>query len=125
LLVERVRRLTRPRMVLMPRPRRADDLVEIRDLRLPAEIFPRFDSIADKDCWIAWAAGTHHDRNLAPRDPADSVHHLTHRDAPGIAKIVGPVKGPSAFERLQRLHTRIRQIVDMDVVADAGAVGVS
>src|SRR5262245_43838077 len=75
------------RISLVPGPCGADDICEIGDGWLPAELALGLGGIADESCRIAAAARSGHDRNLLPRSPACSFNHLTDGEPAAIAEV--------------------------------------
>ncbi len=73
----------------MPSPRRADDLAEAGDLRLPAQFFARFGCIGNKLSRISWAAISSDDGNVKPGHTLYLGDNLQNRKAPAYPKIIG------------------------------------
>ena len=57
------------------------------------------------------------------RDLGGDVHDLAHRDPVAAAEVVDGLERAARLEGLRRHHVGVREVGDVDVVADAGAVG--
>ena len=62
-------------------------------------------------------------RELDPGDPAHGVHDLQHRQPLAAAEVVDRLQRPALLQRVGRGDVREREVLDVDVVAHAGAVG--
>ena len=105
----------------MPFPGGGDDGFDLAVGGAPIEGFAGAGGIGDKRRRVARAARFVHHRHLAPRDAFDRVYQLAHRNAGAGAEIEHQriLGGEQMFERQDM---RGGEIVDMDVVADGGAV---
>ena len=109
--------------VRVPPPRGRDDGVELRDIAAPSRA-PR---------------GRGRSRRRAPRGrlaavapavhgtgrPTTRLHRLDHSTSPRCGVPVprlNTADARAAFERVQRQHVRLREVADVNVVAQAGAV---
>src|SRR5580704_16614067 len=105
----------------MPRPCALDDVVEPGIFRLPSELLTDLLRTGDKHRWIAGAPWALFDRNRMTGNPACRVNDLPNAETDAIADVVD--KLVPVFQRLEGEQVGARQILDVDVVADAGTVG--
>ena len=99
----------------------ADDAGQVGVLRRPAQV--RADAVARGDQLrrVAGPALADHDRHRVAGDLADGVHDLLHREAGAVAQVVDPVLARRRGRQGQQVG--VGEVGDVDVVADAGAVG--
>ena len=108
-------------MLLMPRPCRADDLLDIRVARLPAEDFLCLLARRDELGRVAGAACAHLDLDVLARGLFRGLDHLFDREALAVAE-VEDVALAAPPQVLEREDVRIGEVDDVDVVAQARAV---
>src|SRR3989338_4114947 len=104
----------------LPLPRGADDVVEAK-ARLPSKRLRRLTGIGDKTRGIPGPPRTHAHLYFFPSDTLDSAQDLLH----GIAVAVSQIEDPAfqaAKKRLERQKMRRGQVLDVNVIANAGAV---
>ena len=105
----------------MPVPGAADDGFEGIILRFPAEFASDLVAISDKYGQVARSAGGGEGRDRVPGDFARRFDDLEHGIAAAAAEVVDAAA--PVGKCLERQDMRPRQIKDMHVVADAGAIG--
>src|SRR5689334_17566768 len=108
-------------MCLEPAPGGLDDRVERVELRRPAEFVAEAFAARPELRRIARSAGTDLRRNGMARDATDRFENFLHRIAATDADVVD-----GAARRLQPIERQemgVDQVLDMDIIADAGAVG--
>ena len=105
----------------MPRPGAADNLIQFRNSRLPAEFTARPRCIADEPRGIARPPVSELCGNAEPRDTLHRVDHLANRKAAPVSEIVGTGRR-AALQGLKRLYMSVGEIGDVNIVADAGSV---
>ena len=98
------------------------DRVEIVELRRPAELRAQAPAVGDDRGRIACAAAGEPHGKVAPAHALDRLDHLQNRGAVPIAA-VERLAFAAAAQMPQRRQMGAREIGDMDVIADAGAVG--
>lgn len=108
-------------MALLPIPRGRNNLIESRVLRRPAQLAANFLAARDEHGGVSGAAREEHVRNLAAGDAAGSFDDFENRVAAAVADVEG-IAG-KAVDLLESKHMGIGDVEDVDVVADAGAVG--
>ena len=99
----------------------ADDPGEVRVLRRPAQIGADAVARGDQLGGVAGPPRTDDDRHRVPGHLADRVDDLLHGEAGAVAEVVDPVlagRGGGEGEQVG-----VGQVLDVHVVADAGAVG--
>ena len=109
------------RMRGVPPPCRADDLFHICELRLPAEHRTRLLARRDELRRIARTARADLHRDCLACRFFRRGDHLLHREA-AAAPEVKNVALPAAPQIVKRTHMRIREINDVNVVAQTGSV---
>ena len=98
-----------------------NDGVEVLELGPPIERRTNAGNVGHQDGRIARSPSRHLDREIRPAHLLDRIDHLQHRGPAPVAAIEGRA-GAAAPQIVERRRMRLRQIADMDVVADAGAV---
>ena len=108
-------------MRVAPAPGGLDDDVDVLELRLPAEL--ALDPLArgEEHRRIAVAARSQLIRHAFPGHALDGGHHVTDRGRTAVAEVVG-IRSRASAQGVEREHVRRRQIVHVDVVAEARAV---
>ena len=101
----------------MPAPSRLDDLVKRSKLRFPAQFIDGLLCAGDQSWGIARTARFLDGGNRLAADALAGLDDLPHGVALAVAEIV-----ISVFARLHREHVRLREVDDVYVIADAGAV---
>ena len=97
------------------------DLPQVGPRGRPAQRPPGAPPVRDEGGGVARAPGAHVGRDRVAGDVADRVQHLLHGEAGARAQVVDLVlAGP---RRVQRLQVGVGEVGDVDVVADARAVG--
>ena len=98
------------------------DDIEVGVLRLPAQhAFGAF-AVGDEARGVAGAARAFLHFDVLAGDAARGVDDLLHREAVAVAQVEG-VAAAAGGECVQRQEVGLAQVHDVDVVADAGAVG--
>src|SRR5262249_15155340 len=107
--------------LLLPIPGRAHDRVEIVQARLPAEL--RADSVGtgDEGRRIAGAAPSLMHLQPATGDPLHAREHLPYAVAVTVADVERG-RGATATQPGERIAVRCGEILDVNVIADAGAI---
>jgi hypothetical protein len=106
---------------LLPGPRRGDDFFERGVPGLPAEGLAEFFFAGDQDGGIAGAPRRHFARNFAAGDFFGGVEDFEDGKAAAVADVEG--FAGDGFDRFESAEVRIGNVEDVDVIADAGAVG--
>ena len=94
--------------------------MDVRVVRLPPQLGAEDVARSDEDRRVARPAPDDLRRDGMSRNVAASLDHLHHREAEAVPQIVAPT---ALIQRVQRQDVRLRQVADVDVVADAGAIG--
>src|SRR5882672_7160398 len=105
-------------MLAMPLPGRRYDLLQLRKLRLPAQFLPGLVRRGYKARRIAWTARLLGGFYFLAGHLLAHLDHFTHGIAIAVAEVV-----EALFARRQREQVRLRQVHDVNIVADAGAIG--
>ena len=105
-------------MLLVPRPGGGNDVFELGKFRFPTEFADGFFGGGDQVRRVAGAARFFDRRNFFAGDFLAHLDDLPHGIAVAVAEVV-----KTGFAGLQRQHVRLREVDDVDVIADAGAVG--
>lgn len=106
---------------MFPGPRGSDDLFERRVLGFPAESAVKLVFAGDEDGGIAGAAGRKFARDFAAGDALGGVENFENGKAAAIADVES--FAGNFFEGFESAEVGIGDIEDVNVVADAGAVG--
>src|SRR5580765_2581636 len=106
------------RMRDVPGPRGGNDVLELWELRFPAEFAHGFVGGGHEFGRVAGAARFLHGGDGFTGNFFARLDHLPHRVAVSIAKVE-----EAAFARREAEDVRLREVHDVDVVADARAVG--
>src|SRR5882757_8415326 len=104
----------------MPDPRRTHDVIQSVELRLPAQFFNNSLGTGHQHRRISITARLFHYWNRMSGNAAHRIDHLAHTESPPIADVVD--QPGTRIEPLKREDMRIRQVADMHVIADAGAI---
>jgi len=106
---------------LLPGPGGGDDLVEGGVRGVPGEVATHFFAAGDEDGGIAGAAGEEFFGDVAAGEAADGGEDF----ADGVACAGADVEGAAgdASDFLEGAKMGLRDVQDVDVIADAGAVG--
>src|SRR5207244_1332595 len=108
-------------MILVPAPGGLDDGMQIGVAGLPAELGPGASSIRDQLGRVARAASAQGHGNFVARHSAAFVDYFTNAVPPASAQI--QFQARSRLQAVQGQDVGRSQVVHVDVVADAGAVG--
>jgi hypothetical protein len=106
---------------LFPGPGGGDDFLERGVLGFPAEGLAKLFLASDQDGGIAGAAWGHFARNFATGDFFGRVEYFEDGKAAAVADVKG--LAGNFFDGFERAEVGIGDVEDVDVVADAGAVG--
>lgn len=98
------------------------DDIEVSVLRLPAQHALGALAVGDEARGVAGAARALLHFYVPAGDAARGVDDLLHREAVAVAEVEG-VAVAACGEAVQRQQVGLTQVADVDVVADAGAVG--
>src|ERR1700733_11466847 len=105
---------------LMPFPSARNNIVQLIELALPAELALYLFRTRDQHSRVAWTPLRFFHRNRGPGYAAHRLDHLANGEAVPIADVVDqPV---AIIERFKGEQVRARQILYMHIVADAGAI---
>src|SRR5258708_39359866 len=109
----------------MPGPGGADYVVELGVAGFPAEIADGFFGAGDEDSGVAGATGMDLRGDGMAGDPTGRFNYLADAEALAIAEIEHEAVfgGLLGLERAEGEQVGIGEIGDVDVVANAGAVG--
>ncbi|MPL60931.1 hypothetical protein SDC9_06496 [bioreactor metagenome] len=107
---------------LMPAPSIGDHRRELGALRGPAQRADRLGRARDQHRGIARPPLALEDRHLAVCHRPRLRDHLAHREALAGAE-AEHLGGVAGLEPFQPEHMRVDQVRDVDIIADAGAVG--
>src|SRR5688572_28211631 len=105
-------------MCFMPFPGGADNLFELRIFWFPAEFIPCFVGSGDQFWWITRATRLFDYRDFPLADAFTRRDYFSHRVTIAVAKIV-----EALFAGDHRENVGLRQINNVDVIANAGSVG--
>src|SRR3954452_5304401 len=105
----------------LPGERMRHNGVEVLELRRPVERGADAADIGHEADRIAGPASDHLHRQLQPGDALDGGDHLQQLIAVAIAAVERH-RSAAAAQMRQRRAMRTREVADMDVIADAGAV---
>ena len=105
----------------MPGPGAGEDVVELRVFGPPAEVGLRLRGAGDKAGGVAGAAGFDLDGDGVAGDAACGLDDLLHRKAGAVAEVVDHLFG--LVERGECEDVGVGEVENVDVVANAGAVG--
>src|SRR5687768_2028665 len=96
-----------------------DDRLQIGEARVPSQLLPNALARCDQNRRITGTAGTDLDCNIASGNARRRFDHLSNRVATAISQVIA-----AAFMLKLREHPdmSVRQIGNMDVIPDAGAV---
>jgi hypothetical protein len=108
-------------MFLFPGPGGGDDFFKRGMLRFPAEDAVELVFAGDKDSRIAGTTGRHFARNFAAGDFFSYVNDFENGEAATVANVEG--FAGNGFDRLEGANVRVGDVENVDVIADAGAVG--
>src|ERR1039458_7095918 len=100
----------------------ADDGVEVLELRAPVERSANAIDIGHQRGRIARSPSANLYDKIASADPPHRVDHLEHRRSATVAAVEGGALAAAA-QIAKRGRMRPREVADVDIVADAGAVG--
>src|ERR1019366_8395962 len=111
--------------LLVPDPCCLNNVVNLGIVGLPAEFVYRLLAGGDEEGGITGAAGADFDWDRVAGHSADGVDHLLDGKSGAVAQVVNEplLCGLWAFKGFKGKEMRVGKIGDMDVVADAGAVG--
>jgi hypothetical protein len=101
--------------LLMPLPGAADDFIELRIRRFPAELRFDFFRAGDQNGGISGTAGQFFDRNGAAGYPASGVNDLADAEAGSISDVVN--KFPFGAQCIQCKQVRTGEVVNVNIVA--------
>src|SRR5271155_5387240 len=102
----------------MPCPRSRNNVFEFWKFWFPAEFTNGLFGGRNEFWWIAWTALFFNRRNFFAGDFFAHLNDLFDGIAIAISQII-----KSGFARRESENMRLRQILDVDVIADARAVG--
>src|SRR3954470_20443528 len=107
------------RIAATPIPGMTDDRLQIGEARIPSQVLPNALARCDQNRRITGAAGANLDRDIASGNARRRLDDLSNRVATAISQVIA-----AAFMLKLREHPdmSVRQIGNMDVIADAGAV---
>src|SRR5262245_27543320 len=103
-----------------PVPGGADDSVYAGELGAPAQLVLGQVGAGDQDRRVGGAARRFDGRDLTAGDAAGGRDDLAHGIAAAVAQVVDPA---AAVDRAEREDMRVGEVDDVNVVADASAVG--
>src|ERR1700736_4332179 len=106
-------------MRLVPAPGAFDDLPNIRKLRYPAKFLPNFAAGGNQHRRIARSARPDFRMDLLPRYLARGIDHFLDGESLPIAQIV---HAAATVQRAECQNVRLREIQQMNIIADTGAV---
>ncbi len=89
--------------------------------RRPAEFFPNFTRVCIKRRHVSRPTTLFHDRDSVARHPAGDFDHFADAGAVTGARIIEA--GITRLQHLERSQVSVRQILNVDVVSNTGAVG--
>jgi hypothetical protein len=95
---------------------------QVWKLRHPAQLLARQRGVGHQAGWVTVASGRVAHGNGPAGHALGGVNLLLHRKACAIAQVVA-LAARALRQALQRQPVRLAQVVDVDVVADAGAIG--
>src|SRR6202163_2255461 len=107
---------------LLPGERAAHDGVEIVEPWAPEELGPDAAGARHQRSGIPGSARLLENRQSLSRHPFDALQNLPHAVAVAVADVESGGGAPAA-QVAQGIHVSRRQVLDVDVVAHAGAVG--
>src|SRR5439155_26850358 len=105
---------------LLPGERAAHDAVEIVKARAPAEFGPDAIGARHQRSGVPGPARLLANRQTLSRHPLDALQNLPHAVAMAVADVESE-RGAAAPQVAQGIHVSRRQVLDVDVVAHAGA----
>src|SRR5271155_5447322 len=103
----------------MPTPGAFDDLVHVRELRSPPKLIPDFAAGRNENGRISFSPGHDLRMDLSARDRAYRFDHLLYGEPFAVTEIV---KAAPFVECLQCKNMRLREINDVHVVTNTGAI---
>ena len=106
---------------LFPRPGGGDDFFEGGVLGFPAKSAVKFFFAGHQDGGIAGAARRDFARNFAAGDFFGGVEDFEDGEAAAVADVEG--FAGDGFDRFERADVGVGDVEDVDVIADAGAIG--
>jgi len=106
----------------MPVPRRLDHIFKIFKSRLPPQFLSNFSSVGNQNRRISRPGIAFNSWNLMPGNPAGRFDYLPDGISPAVSEIINTAV-LARQKCIQCQQMGLRQIADVDVVADAGAVG--
>src|SRR5699024_108879 len=106
---------------LVPAPRAGDDVADVGATRRPAQLFAGAGTGGHQHGRISRAARGFLETDLDTGDAAGGLDHLQHGETLTVAQIETVRTGMIPHE-IDRRQVRARQVVDVHVVAHAGAV---
>ena len=109
------------RVRLVPVPGRVDDWLKFEIARLPSELLARTRRVGHQLGRIAWPARARLDGDRLAAGLAAGLDHFANAVAPPDAQV--ELQPMSRLQSFQGQQMGAGQIVDVDVVANAGAVG--
>src|SRR5262245_39091649 len=107
-------------MVQVPLPCALDDGIDLLELWLPAEVLSRLLAGGDEAGWVAGTPGFFHDRDLPTTYATATVDDFANARAAAGTEV--ELRASFSVEILYREDVRLREVEDVDVVADARAV---
>src|SRR5262249_23987922 len=105
----------------VPGPGGADDGLDVGVAGRPAEVAPEAIGGGHEDGRVAGSPGLHRGGDGMPRDAAGGIDDLEDAEAGPGADVVG--EGTAGLDVLQGQDVGVGEVVDVDKIADAGAVG--
>ena len=111
--------------LLVPNPGGADDVVELCVARLPAKLLGGLFGAGNKDRGIAGATGMEFSRDGVTGDAASGFDDFADAESLAVAEVVDEagLLGGIGIEGPESEDMSFSKVRDVDVVADAGAVG--
>src|SRR5437764_9575426 len=103
-----------------PSPGAGNDLLQIWKLWPPSKLLLNFFGACDQHCGIAGAAMSLNGRDSVAGHPARSLDDFANGEAAAVAEIKDQLR--LLFQCFERQHVRDREVRNMDVIANAGAV---
>ena len=109
----------------MPSPCGANDVVELGVARLPTQLLDCLFGTGDEDSRIAGAAWVEFGWNGVACDAAGRFNDFANAESMPVAEVVdeASVRGDIGVERFEGEEVGVGEVGDVDVIADAGAVG--
>ena len=106
---------------MVPAPGGLDDRLNVGILGLPVELLLRSRAVGNKLRGIARAALAKDGRNRVPGHATAGVNHFLH--APPLPRAQVELQTFPVAQLLERLEMGRAKIIDMNVIADTGAIG--